>query len=109
MTDSGNESFGFVRVATAVPPVFAGRFSRNAERLIETATEASRQGVQVFLFPKMSLAGSSVGRNTHFDPNARVNPPTFRSLRTCGDINESLELALRFQRVRDQAGLLRAR
>ena len=75
----------------------------------EIVVEASRQRVQVLLFPDMCLAGFSVGRNTHFDPNARVTPPTFRSLRTCGDINESLELALRFQRVRDQAGLLRAR
>lgn len=61
MTDSGNESFGFVRVAAAVPPVFVARSSRNAEQLIETATEASGQGVQVLLFPEMSLTGYTCG------------------------------------------------
>lgn len=69
MTDSGKtnqayvsgESFGFVRVAAAVPPVFVARPRRNAEQLIETAVEAGRQGVQVLLFHEMSLTGYTCG------------------------------------------------
>ncbi len=60
-SDVSGDSFGFVRVAAAVPPVFVARSRRNAEQLIETAVEASRQGVQVLLFPEMSLTGYTCG------------------------------------------------
>ena len=57
--DIHDNSFGFIRVASAVPTVFVASPHRNAEQMIDIGLEAAGQGVQVILFPEMSMTGYS--------------------------------------------------
>ena len=49
--------FGFLRVAAASPPVTVGDPARNLEGILHFVERAGEQGVQVLVFPELSLTG----------------------------------------------------
>jgi len=50
-------SFGFVRVAAAVPKIKVADCGYNAARIIETALKADEAGTQFAVFPELSVTG----------------------------------------------------
>ncbi len=53
--------FGFLRVAAAILPLHLGKVSANVEEIKKAADIASERGVQVLVFPEMSMTGSTCG------------------------------------------------
>src|SRR6185436_13986390 len=53
--------FGFLRVGAACPPVHVADPERNASEILRFAREAQRRGVQVLVFPELSLTGYTAG------------------------------------------------
>ena len=49
--------FGFLRVAVASPPVTVADPARNLEEILHFVERAGEQGVQVLVFPELSLTG----------------------------------------------------
>lgn len=56
-----DHSFGFVRVAAAVPDIRVGDVKHNLEQHIELIEQAKQQNVQVLVFPELSLTGYTCG------------------------------------------------
>src|SRR5262249_49763168 len=54
---SGNESFGFVRVAAASPALRVADCAYNARRLLAMMERAEREAVAVLVFPELCLTG----------------------------------------------------
>ena len=53
--------FGFLRVAAACPPVSVADPAKNAEHMLRFIAAAKKQGVQVLVFPELSLTGYTCG------------------------------------------------
>jgi len=53
--------FGFLRVAAAIHPLHLGNVPANIEEIKKTAEVALNQGVQVLVYPELSLTGSTCG------------------------------------------------
>ena len=49
--------YGFLRVAVACPPVTVGDPARNLSGILDFVGRAGEQGVQVLVFPELSLTG----------------------------------------------------
>lgn len=56
-----DHSFGFVRVAAAVPEIRVGDVKYNLEQHLQLIEQAKRQHVQVLVFPELSLTGYTCG------------------------------------------------
>lgn len=52
---------GFLRVAVANPEIRVADTERNAEQIIKAAKAASKKGVEVLVFPELTLTGSTCG------------------------------------------------
>ncbi len=50
-------ALGFLRVAACSPKIFLANPYRNAEEILKHITAAAKKGVQVLLFPELSLTG----------------------------------------------------
>ena len=53
--------YGFTRIATAVPAIFAGDCKKNAMEIITIAKELANKNVELILFPELCLTSSSCG------------------------------------------------
>jgi NAD+ synthase (glutamine-hydrolysing) len=53
--------YGFLRVGAACPPVHVADPERNASEILRFAREAQQRGVQVLVFPELSLTGYTAG------------------------------------------------
>ena len=53
------ENYGFARVAAAVPPLVLADCAKNAENHLKCAKSASGSGVQLLVFPELSLTGAT--------------------------------------------------
>lgn len=54
-------TYGFFKVAGAIPTVQVGNCSYNAERHIELINQAAEKGVELVVFPELSLTGCTCG------------------------------------------------
>lgn len=54
------DSFGFLKVAAAVPHVRVGDCDFNAERMAAMADEAAQRGVEIVAFPELALTLSLI-------------------------------------------------
>ena len=52
------DSFGFLKVAAAVPHVRVGDCDFNAERMAAMADEAAQRGVEIVAFPELALTAT---------------------------------------------------
>ena len=55
------DSFGFLKVAAAVPHVRVGDCDFNAERMAAMADEAAQRGVEIVAFPELALTAYTCG------------------------------------------------
>ena len=55
------DQYGFLRVAAAMPHVYVADCRRNAERHIALAQQAAQRGVEIVVFPELSLTGYTCG------------------------------------------------
>ena len=55
------DSFGFLKVAAAVPHVRVGDCDFNAERMAAMAEEAAQRGVEIVAFPELALTAYTCG------------------------------------------------
>ncbi|WP_301960375.1 NAD(+) synthase, partial [uncultured Alistipes sp.] len=55
------DQYGFLRVAAAIPHVYVADCRRNAERHIALAQQAAQRGVEIVVFPELSLTGYTCG------------------------------------------------
>ncbi|MBP0963006.1 MAG: hypothetical protein J6Q99_01775 [Oscillospiraceae bacterium] len=53
--------YGFVRAAAAAPGLRVADCGYNAQQIIEEATRLAQDGVQIALFPELSITGSTCG------------------------------------------------
>lgn len=51
------ENLGYVRVAAAKPEVKVGNIDFNVEKIIELVKEANEKGVEIMVFPELSVTG----------------------------------------------------
>ena len=51
----------FIRIACAVPPVKVGNVRKNTDRICEDIAKADAKGVDLLIFPELSLTGYSCG------------------------------------------------
>ena len=51
------DTYGFVKVAAAVPQVAVADCARNAERIVALAQQAARRGVELVAFPELAVTG----------------------------------------------------
>uniref|UniRef100_A0AB33JCS1 Glutamine-dependent NAD(+) synthetase n=1 Tax=Prevotella sp. GTC17260 TaxID=3236796 RepID=A0AB33JCS1_9BACT len=52
-------NYGFIKVATAIPSVLVGDTKYNTEHLISTIFQAENEGVEIIVFPELSVTGYS--------------------------------------------------
>lgn len=55
------ESFGFLRVAAAIPVLSLGDPQANGQSIIRRAKEAAQSGASLVVFPELSLTGYTIG------------------------------------------------
>ena len=55
------DNLGFMKVAAATPMVAVGDCMENAQRIVSLAEEAARRGVEVVVYPELSLTGYTLG------------------------------------------------
>ncbi len=60
-----NTSYGFIRVAAAVPKIKVGDLDYNTKQILEFAQKASRAGAKVIVFPELSITGYTMGDLFH--------------------------------------------
>jgi NAD+ synthase (glutamine-hydrolysing) len=60
-----NDTFGFVRVAAAVPAVKVADTAGNAAHIVSMAREADAAGAQILVFPECSITGYTVNDLFH--------------------------------------------
>ena len=53
--------YGFVRVAAAIPPVSVADCRANVEGIIGLMNEAAARGVQLVVFPELSITAYTCG------------------------------------------------
>ncbi|HEX9061061.1 MAG TPA: nitrilase-related carbon-nitrogen hydrolase, partial [Clostridia bacterium] len=53
--------YGFVRVGAAVPPLKVANCSYNTDMIIDLIDKASSEGVQILVFPELSITGYTCG------------------------------------------------
>lgn len=53
--------YGFIKVAAAIPEVSVANCDHNAERIISLMQQAAERGVEVVVFPELSITGSTCG------------------------------------------------
>ncbi len=58
-------NFGYIRVGAAVPKVKVGDVDFNTEQIIRTAKEAEQKGVEVLVFPELSITSYTAGDLFH--------------------------------------------
>ena len=54
-------SYGFLRVAACSPELFLADCDKNAEKIIESANEAYKNGASIIVFPELALTGYTCG------------------------------------------------
>ena len=54
-------NFSFVKVGAFSPEIKVADVNFNTKQIIDTVCEAEKQGVQVLVFPELSITGSTVG------------------------------------------------
>ena len=59
------ESYGFVRIAAAVPEVRVADTAFNTEQTVALVKEAASAGVQVVVFPECNITGYTVNDLYH--------------------------------------------
>jgi NAD+ synthase (glutamine-hydrolysing) len=64
---SSNHTFGFVRVAAAVPRLKVGDIAFNTEEIQKQALQAFSEGAAVVAFPELALTGYTIGDLFHQD------------------------------------------
>jgi len=57
--------YGFIRVAAAVPPLGVADIARNLEQILASARRADDEGVQLLVFPELSITGYTAGDLFH--------------------------------------------
>jgi len=60
-----NTSYGFIRVAAAVPQIKVGDLDYNTKQILEFSQKASRSGAKVIVFPELSITGYTMGDLFH--------------------------------------------
>src|SRR5262249_56179581 len=70
---SGNESFGFVRVAAASPALRVADCAYNARRLLALMERAEREAVAVLVFPELCLTSYTCADLFH-QPHLQQTP-----------------------------------
>lgn len=55
------DEYGFLKVAAAIPEVALADCARNAERIAALTERAARRGVEVVVFPELSVTGYTCG------------------------------------------------
>ena len=55
------DSFGFLKVAAAIPHLRVGDCDYNAERMAAMAEEAARRGVEIAAFPELGVTAYTCG------------------------------------------------
>ena len=55
------DSFGFVKVAAALPELQVADCEFNAARIVALAEKAAQRGVELLAFPELSLTGATCG------------------------------------------------
>ena len=55
------DSFGFLKVAAAIPHLRVGDCDYNAERMAAMAEEAARRGVEIAAFPELGVTSYTCG------------------------------------------------
>ena len=53
--------YGFIKVATAIPSLKVADCKYNAEQIIAAINSVSGEGVDIILFPELSVTGSTCG------------------------------------------------
>ena len=53
--------YGFVKVASAVPKIEVANCRRNGNQILDLIDQADKKGVQVLVFPELSITGSTCG------------------------------------------------
>ncbi|NMA72864.1 MAG: NAD(+) synthase [Bacteroidales bacterium] len=54
-------SYGFIKVAAAIPKIKVGACKHNAQQIIEIIKATEKEGVDVVVFPELVLTGSTCG------------------------------------------------
>jgi NAD+ synthase (glutamine-hydrolysing) len=62
-----SRELGFVRIAAAIPKLRIADVDFNVKAIIDTVRKARSQGVQVLVFPEMSVTGYSIGDLVHHE------------------------------------------
>lgn len=52
---------GFIKVATASPPLLVGNCAHNAQQIVLAVHKAAKQGVHLLVLPQLSICGSTCG------------------------------------------------
>lgn len=56
-----NTSYGFIRVAAAVPKIKVGDLDYNTKQILKLARKASQAGAKIIVFPELSITGYTMG------------------------------------------------
>lgn len=68
MQDKQNNDYGFLRVATAIPTVKVADVEYNVRQHIELIRQAHAEGVQLLVFPELSVTGYTCADLFHHQP-----------------------------------------
>ncbi len=55
------DSYGFLKVAAAIPHVQVGDCTTNAEHIVALAEQAAQRGVEIIVFPELAVTGYTCG------------------------------------------------